>query len=114
MATKLTKPVTRVVSVEDANGCEGEISVTISEKGVQFIKGRRKLDVVPWEAIGKLTTLPMNAPARYSGNHLGWLVELSKDKDGDEGSAPVPAAPKPPQPAAPTAEPEPEPATELV
>jgi hypothetical protein len=83
MATKLTKPVTRVVSVKDANNVEGEISVTISEKGVQFIKGRRKLDVIPWEEIGKLTTLPLNAPARYAGNHLGWLVELSKDKDAE-------------------------------
>jgi len=80
MATKLTKPITRVVSVQDVNGIEGEISVTINENGVQFVKGRRKLNVVNWEEIGRLTSLPLNCPARYSENHLGWLVELSKDK----------------------------------
>lgn len=60
--------------------------------------------MVSWEEIGKLTTLPPNAPARCSGNHLGWLVELSRDKDeGDEGSAPVPApSPAPVQPPAAT------------
>jgi len=96
MATKLAKPVTRVINVKDLNGTEGEISVTISAKGVQFIKGRRKLDVVPWEEVGKLTHLPLNAPARFSGNNLGWLVELSKDKDEDGSSPVVATSPEPP------------------
>lgn len=81
MATKLTKPVTRVLSVKDSNGVEGEIAVTISEEGVQLLKGRRKLSVVGWGEISKLTELPEKAPAQYADNKLGWLVELSKDKE---------------------------------
>ena len=79
MATKLTKPVTRVLSVKDVNGVEGEVSVTISEAGVAFVKGRRKLVVVPWVEVGKLAVLPDNAPSKFEGNSLGWLVELSQD-----------------------------------
>ena len=78
MATKLSKPVTRVVTLKDANGTEGEVAVTITGSGIVFSKGRRKFSTVPWDAIGKLTTMPPNAPAKFVGNHLGWLVELSK------------------------------------
>lgn len=78
MATKLIKPVTRALKVKDANNIEGEICVTMMASGVQFWKGRRKLNVIPWVEIGKLSTLPLNGPARFAGNNLGWLVELSK------------------------------------
>lgn len=79
MATKLTKPVTRALKVKDANNIEGEICVTMTAGGIQFWKGRRKLNVIPWAEIGRLSTLPLNSPARFAGNNLGWLVELSKD-----------------------------------
>ena len=77
MATKLTKPVTRVISVKDINNTEGEVAVTMTGGGLAFHKGRRKLGVVPWSAIGKLAAIPPNAPAKFMGNPLGWLVELS-------------------------------------
>ena len=79
MTTKLTKSVTRALKVKDVNGVEGEVCVTMTASGLQFWKGRRKLNVISWAEISKLSTLPQNAPARYSGNHLGWLVELSKE-----------------------------------
>jgi hypothetical protein len=81
MATKLTKPVTRALKVKDANNNEGEICVTMTGDGIQFWKGRRKLNVIPWAEIGKLSTLPPNGPAKFAGDNLGWLVELSKDEE---------------------------------
>lgn len=81
MATKLTKPVTRVLS--------NEIAVTISEEGVQLFKGRRKLGVVGWGEVAKLAELPEKAPAQYTDNKLGWLTELSKDKEEEPESQPV-------------------------
>ena len=81
MATKLAKPVTRALKVKDANNNEGEICVTMTGDGIQFWKGRRKLNVIPWAEIGKLSTLPPNGPAKFAGDNLGWLVELSKDKE---------------------------------
>lgn len=81
MATKLTKPVTRATTLKDANGVEGEVSVTICEQGVTFVKGRRKLNTVPWNEIGKLATLPSNAPNKFQDNQLGWLIELSDKKE---------------------------------
>lgn len=80
MATKLAKPVTRALKVKDANNNEGEICVTMTGDGIQFWKGRRKLNVIPWAEIGKLSTLPPNGPAKFAGDNLGWLVELSKDE----------------------------------
>lgn len=90
MATKLVKPVTRALKVKDANSVEGEVCVTMTASGLQFWKGRRKLNVIPWAEIGKLSTLPLNAPARYSGNHLGWLVELSKEDEPAAAKDPAP------------------------
>ena len=78
MATKLTKTVTREIKVKDANGIEGDVCVTISASGITFHKGRRKLSLIPWEKVAKLTDIPMNAPAKYMANHIGWLVELSR------------------------------------
>lgn len=78
MATKLTKPVTRVIQLKDANGIEGEVAVTITGGGVTFHKGRRKFPTIPWASIGKLATMPGAMPAKFMGNPLGWLVELSQ------------------------------------
>lgn len=78
MATKLSKPVTRVVNLKDANGTEGEVAVTMTGSGLVFHKGRRKFSVVPWSAIAKQITMTGAMPAKFVGNPLGWLVELGK------------------------------------
>ena len=78
MATKLSKPVSRAVTLKDNNGVEGEVTVTLSTSGISFHKGRRKFPVIPWTAVGKLNMPPGHFPARFMGNPLGWLVELSK------------------------------------
>lgn len=78
MATKLTKPVTRVLNLKDLNGIEGEVAVTINEGGLYFSKGHRRLGFVAWADIAKLSHLPLVAPAKFSGNPIGWLVELSQ------------------------------------
>jgi hypothetical protein len=78
MATKLTKPVTRVIGIKDINGMPGDVAVTITAGGLHFHKGRRKFGIIPWADIIKLNTLPMNIPARFSGNPMGWLIELGK------------------------------------
>ena len=78
MATKLSKPVTRVVTLKDTNGTEGEVAVTMTGSGLVFHKGRRKFPVIPWAAIGKLAPMAGNMPAKFVGNPLGWLVELGK------------------------------------
>ena len=78
MATKLSKPVTRVVTMKDANGIEGDVSVTMTGSGLVFHKGRRKFSAVPWSAITKQILMTGNMPAKFVGNPLGWLVELGK------------------------------------
>lgn len=78
MATKLTKPVTRLVEIKDLFGVEGDVAVTMTGSGIVFSKGRRKFGVVPWASIAKLVQLPGNIPSKYAGNPMGWLTELSK------------------------------------
>ncbi len=78
MATKLTKPVTRVVTVKDSLGIPGDVAVTICEEGVTFSKKKRKLLSVPWIDIGKLATVPDSAPGKWINNPVGWLIELDK------------------------------------
>jgi hypothetical protein len=95
MATKLTKPVVRELTVEDINGCKGDVCVTVSEAGVAFHKGKRKLPVIPWSEITKLATLPTNIPAKFSGNKIGWLVELSSGKEDKPAATPTPTTAPP-------------------
>jgi len=78
MATKLNKPVTRAVDITDIYNNTGEVDVTITGTGIVFSKGRRKFGVIPWASIAKLSTLPGNFPAKFMGNPMGWLIELSK------------------------------------
>jgi hypothetical protein len=95
MATKLTKPVVRETEVEDINGCKGDVCVTVSASGIAFHKGKRKLPVIPWSEITKLATLPPNIPAKFSGNKIGWLVELSAGKDDKPETTPTPTTAPP-------------------
>jgi len=76
MATKLNKPVTRKIKVQDINGVEGEVDVTMTGSGIVFSSGRRKLGTVPWLHVVKGATPPGNMPGAYMGNYLGWLLEL--------------------------------------
>jgi len=78
VATKLTKPVTRVVDIKDINDVVGEVAVTMTGSGIVFSKGRRKFGVIPWASITKLVTLPGSIPAKFAGNPMGWLTELGK------------------------------------
>lgn len=78
MATKLTKPVTRVTTVKDSLGIPGEVTVTICEEGVTFSKKKRKLLSIPWIDIGKLACIPDTAPSKYINNPIGWLIELDQ------------------------------------
>ncbi len=95
MATKLTKPVTRELELEDINGCKGDVCVTITDKGVSFHKGKRKLPPIPWDEITKLCTMPPNIPAKHSGNKIGWLVELSAGKEEKPAKTPTPVTAPP-------------------
>lgn len=95
MATKLTKPVTRELELEDINGCKGDVCVTISDKGVSFHKGKRKLPNIPWDEIVKLATMPPNIPAKHTGNKIGWLVELSTGKEEKPAKTPTPVTAPP-------------------
>lgn len=75
MATKLTKAVSRETEMEDINGTKGDVVVTIDAKGVTLrAKGKQRKFTIPWEKIGKVADLPLNAPAKYAGNQIGWLV----------------------------------------
>ena len=78
MATKLNKPVTRVVDITDVYNHTGEVAVTMTGTGIVFSKGRRKFGVIPWASIAKLSALPGNFPAKFMGNPMGWLIELSQ------------------------------------
>lgn len=75
MATKLTKPVSREIVTKDINGTEGDVIVTIDAKGVSLrAKGKKRTLTVPWDVIAKAAPLPLDAPAKFTGNHMGYLV----------------------------------------
>jgi hypothetical protein len=38
-------------------------------------KGKQRELTLNWKEMNKLLVLPMKAPARFSGNPLGWLIE---------------------------------------
>lgn len=82
MATKLEKPVTREVSVKDANGCAGDVLVTITSDGVTLRgKGTQRELKIGWEALSVAATAPPNMPAKFSDNKIGWLVQKTTKKD---------------------------------
>lgn len=75
MATKLTKPVSREVTIKDNIGFEGPVIVTFDPKGLTLrAKGKKRSLVIPWSSLGKSATLPGQAPAKFMANPLGWLV----------------------------------------
>ena len=89
MATKLTKTVKRQIVMKNVNGVEGDVDVTMSPNGIVFSKGRRKLPEISWDEIGKLATLPDNIPAKFTGDKMAWLIELSMNKETKPAKAEV-------------------------
>lgn len=76
MATKLNKPVSREVNVKDVFGRAGDVIATFASNGVTLRgKGRQRKVFISWTDIGKHAILPSNAPSKYLGNTIGWLVE---------------------------------------
>lgn len=75
MATKLTKPVSREITIQDNVGYEGPVIVTFDAKGLTLrAKGKKRNLTVLWSSLGKSIVLPMQAPAKFMANPLGWLV----------------------------------------
>ena len=76
MATKLTKPVVREVTMKDEVDQEGPVVVTVTTSGVELRrKGTKRKLRVTWAELAQKANLPGEAPAKFVGNHLGWLVE---------------------------------------
>lgn len=77
MATKFTKPIVRELEIADAKGNVASVVVTLAETGVQL---RRKgsggrVITASWADIGSVAKMPENAPVKFYGDALGWLVE---------------------------------------
>jgi hypothetical protein len=79
MATKLEKPVKRELEVSDNFGVKGPVIVTMYHDRIEFRrKGSSRKLSVEWGDLNKVLKIPHNAPARFFGNPLGWLVEVQK------------------------------------
>ena len=86
MATKLSKPVVREVEISDAVGVTGPVVLTINEKGIEFRgKGKQRKLFIAYKDMKPV--LPPNAPAKYTANPFGWLVEGANDKKDDDTPA---------------------------
>ena len=79
MATKLTKNVSREINITDANGVTGPVILTLTPTGLE-LRGKGKQRTLTFKYSDIRPTLPANAPAKYSTNPLGWLVEGAADK----------------------------------
>ena len=76
MATKLTKPVVREVTMKNEANQEGPVVVTVSQSGVELRrKGTKRKLRVTWAELAQKAELSGEAPAKFLANHLGWLVE---------------------------------------
>lgn len=76
MATKLTKPVVREVTMKDEVNQEGPVVVTVTQSGVVLRrKGTKRKLHVTWAELAQKAELPGVAPAKFMNNHLGWLIE---------------------------------------
>jgi len=77
MATKLVKPVSREVELEDEFGNSGDVIVTMKKDGIEFrMKSTSRKIFMPWQKVIKgMAKLPANAPGRHLDNPLGWLVQ---------------------------------------
>lgn len=94
MATKLTKNVQREITVTDANGVEGPVILTITPTGIEF-RGKGKQRKLTLDYSKLHFTLPQGAPAKFSANPVGWLVEggdaPAKSTQGAPSPLPAPA-----------------------
>ncbi len=79
MATKLIKPVSREKNFQDVHGNIGPVVVTMSPSGITLRgKGKKRIISIPWESLKKSIVAPVNMPAKFSTNPIGWLIENSK------------------------------------
>lgn len=77
MATKLIKPVSREIQMEDNHGNVGPVVITMSTKGIALRgKGSKKRTFeIPWTSLKKVVIPPVIMPAKFSANSIGWLIE---------------------------------------
>ncbi len=77
MATKLTKPLSREIQIEDKFGKIGGVVITITSHGIEFRrKGSQKRKLfVEWKGMEKVLGMNPEMPAKYSSNMFGWLIE---------------------------------------
>lgn len=74
MATKLTKAVVREIEMTDINGVTGPVVASFGPSGIEFRgKGKQRKVFVPYKSMTPV--LPANAPAKFTANPWGWLVE---------------------------------------
>ena len=83
MATKLTKPVEREITLSDVYGHKGPVIVTLTATGLEFRgKGKQRKVSMPFSAMKP--NLPANAPASFMSNAFGWLIEGAKNEPTDD------------------------------
>lgn len=79
MTTKLTKPVSRELTLTDPENPDrsGPVVVTITQEGLELRrKGSsvRKI-TIDWESMNQRLKMPEEGPAKFFLNPIGWLVE---------------------------------------
>lgn len=76
MTTPFSKPVSREFQLKDIYDHHGDVIITMMSYGLEFRKkGTSRKIKITWEEIGSKAKIPPNAPSKYVGNPLGWLVE---------------------------------------
>jgi hypothetical protein len=75
MATRLTKPVEREITLTDDLGRCGPVVLKLTGRGLELrAKGKQRKLFVSYRRL-KPDLLPGSIPAKYASNPLGWLVE---------------------------------------
>lgn len=91
MATKLSKPVAREIEFTDTIGNTGFVVVTMTSKGLSLRgKGKQREFNIPWGNLKSIIVPPVNMPAKYSSNAIGWLIEKSDKPEKPKTVSPVP------------------------
>ncbi len=82
MATKLDKPVTREVAVQDASGVDGSLNVTITAEGITVRgKGTQRELSISYLDLAAAAEAPEGMPKKFADNKLGWLVDRKPKAD---------------------------------
>lgn len=79
MATKLTKPVSREIEINDVHGNVGPVIATMTARGIILRgKGTKRQFTIAWESLRSAIKAPVVMPARFSANVMGWLIERNR------------------------------------